>query len=225
VAIGCARSASESFSAAARLLVCGGSSKGTRQEKLYPGTASRLHLHLQSLIPDQEETYAQEVGDFLRIPVKFVQWIRRSSSSAGRPEVNAPEPVEDPFLAGFSTLTATFPQAAGSVVREAVMSCKLPDVPMCRFAHRGEWQQLLTDVANYLWVRPFRGGASAPSVALVRRDPDQPVYPALAGSGIHKPGTSGSTMEGTEQQPNSWPSILSTQGDSHPCITVMDAPV
>jgi asparagine synthase (glutamine-hydrolysing) len=43
---------------------------------------------------------------------------------------------------------------------------------------RGEWRRLLTDVTNYLWVRPFPWrGIRARAMRLARKDPDQPLYP------------------------------------------------
>jgi asparagine synthase (glutamine-hydrolysing) len=43
---------------------------------------------------------------------------------------------------------------------------------------RGEWWRLLTDVANYLWVRPFPWrGIRARALRLIGKDPDQPIYP------------------------------------------------
>jgi asparagine synthase (glutamine-hydrolysing) len=43
---------------------------------------------------------------------------------------------------------------------------------------RGEWRQLLSDVANYLWVRPFPWrGIRARALRLAGKDPDQPGFP------------------------------------------------
>lgn len=134
------------------------------------------------LIPDREGDYAREVSEFLRIPVKFIAM--DEAQPFGRlddPKLNWPEPVETPFLA------ATF-----DAYRDISNDCRvlfsgegsdnLMDFQMWPYARdlrrQGKWRELLTKVANYLWVRPFPWrGIRRRTLRLMRRDPGQPVYP------------------------------------------------
>ena len=136
----------------------------------------------KSLIPDQEEGFARQVGSFLNISHRFVslddaQLFERWED----PATSWPEPVENPFLA----------MLAG-IYRDISLDCRvllsgegsdnLMDFQMWPYVRdlriRGEWRQLLTEVANYLWVRPFPWrGIRARALRLIGKDPDQPVYP------------------------------------------------
>jgi asparagine synthase (glutamine-hydrolysing) len=135
-----------------------------------------------SLIPDRGGEYAREVGEFLRIPVKFVHMDQAQLFERyDDPELRWTEPIDDPFLAaGFDA----YHRISGDC---RVLLCgegcdNLMDFQMWPYAHdlrrRGEWQRLLTDVANYLWIRPFPWrGIRARALRLVGRDPDQHVFP------------------------------------------------
>ncbi|MGA2301182.1 MAG: asparagine synthase-related protein [Candidatus Acidiferrum sp.] len=135
-----------------------------------------------SLIPDREGDYAREVGEFLRIPVKFMamdqaQLFERYDD----PDLSLPEPVDNPFLAVISDAYRSI-SADCRVLLSGEGSDNLMDFQMWPYAEdlrrRGEWWRLLTDVANYLWVRPFPWrGIRARALRLARKDPDQPIYP------------------------------------------------
>jgi len=164
----------------------------------------------RSLIPDQEETYAQEVGDFLRIPVKFVPMDKAQLFERwDDPEVNAPEPVEDPFLAGIFDAHRDI-SASCRVLLSGEGGDELQNFQMWPYVrdlrHRGEWQQLLTDAANYLWVRPFPWrGIRARALRWSGRDPDQPVYPRWLAPEFTSRAHLEARWKEQNQQPNSWP--------------------
>ena len=147
------------------------------------GTEIRAYTYVyNSLIPDREGDYAREVGECLRIPVKFLamdqaQLFERYDD----PELSLPEPVDNPFLAVISDAYRSI-SADCHVLLSGEGSDNLMDFQMWPYAEdlrrRGEWRRLLTDVANYLWIRPFPWrGIRARALRLVGKDPDQPIYP------------------------------------------------
>src|SRR5258706_9097643 len=66
-------------------------------------TDIRCYMHVfESLIPDREGEYAREVGEYLRLPVKFITSDQTQLFEGwDDPEFSLPEPVEDPLFAGF----------------------------------------------------------------------------------------------------------------------------
>ncbi len=148
-----------------------------------PSTEIRAYTHVfKSLISDREGDYAGEVGEFLRIPVKFIdvdggQLFERWND----PNLSLPEPVEVPFLArtldAYRDVSADCRVLLSGEGSDNLMEFQMwPHVADLR--RRGEWQRLLTDVANYLWVRPFPWrGIRVRALRLVGRDRDQSVYP------------------------------------------------
>ena len=178
-------------------------------------SSSPIHLRgytyvYRSLIPDQEETYAQEVGDFLRIPVKFMPMDQAQLFERwDDPRVIGPEPVEDPFLgrifdAHRDISTGCRVLLSGDGGDELQTFQMWPYVRDLR--RRGEWQRLLTDVANYLWVRPFPWrGIRARALRWSGRDPDQPVFPQWLAQEFSRRANLEARWKGESQQPNSWP--------------------
>jgi len=164
----------------------------------------------RSLIPDQEETYAQEVGDFLRIPVKFVPMDKAQLFERwDDPEVTGPEPVEDPFLAGIFDAHRDISRCC-RVLLSGDGGDEIQTFQMWPYARdlrrRGEWRQLLTDVANYLWVRPFPWrGIRARAYRWAGRDPDQPVYPQWLALEFRRRAHLETRWKDENQQPSSWP--------------------
>ena len=147
------------------------------------GTEIRAYTYVyNSLIPDREGDYAREVGEFLRIPVKFIAMDQAQLFERyDEPELSLPEPVDNPFLAVISDAYRSI-SADCRVLLSGEGSDNLMDFQMWPYAEdlrrRGEWRRLLTDVANYLWVRPFPWrGIRARALQLARKDPDQPIYP------------------------------------------------
>ena len=143
----------------------------------------RAYTHVyESLIPDREGDYAREVGEFLRIPVKFIAMDQAQFFEPfDHPELSFPEPVDSPFLALISDVYRNF-SADCRVLLSGEGADNLMDFQMWPYAEdlrrRGDWRRLVTDIANYLWIRPFPWrGIQVRALRLVRRDPDQPIYP------------------------------------------------
>jgi asparagine synthase (glutamine-hydrolysing) len=136
----------------------------------------------ESLIPDRDGDYAREVGEFLRIPVKFMamdhaQLFERHED----PDTSWPEPVDNPFLGAISDVYRSI--SADCRVLVSGEGCdNLMDFQMWPYVEdlrrRGEWPRLLTETANYLWVRPFPWrGIRARVLRLVGKDPHRQIYP------------------------------------------------
>lgn len=143
----------------------------------------RGYTHVyESLIPDHEGDYAHEVGQFLRIPVKFIvmdevqlfeQW--------DDPAMSTPEPTDNPFQAA-ALETYRDISAHCSVLFSGEGCDNLMDFQMWPYIgdlrRGGEWQRVVTELANYLWVRPFPWrGIRSRLLRLLGKDPERPVYP------------------------------------------------
>jgi asparagine synthase (glutamine-hydrolysing) len=136
----------------------------------------------ESLIPDREGEYAREVGDFLRVPIKFMA-LDEAQLFEGwdDPTLSWPQPVENPFLAMLSKAYRDISKEC-RVLFSGEGGDNLMDFQMWPYVEdlrrRREWQRLLTDVANYLWVRPFPWrGIRARALQFVGKDLHKPVYP------------------------------------------------
>jgi asparagine synthase (glutamine-hydrolysing) len=136
----------------------------------------------ESLIPDREGEYAREVGDFLRVPVKFIaideeQFFERWED----PQFRWPEPIDDPFFAknldSYRSISAECRVLLSGEGSDNLMYFQMwPYVEDLR--QRGEWRQLLTDLANYIWVRPFPWrGIRARALQLAGKDPYRSGFP------------------------------------------------
>ncbi len=151
--------------------------------KGWPAPKIRAYTHVyESLILDREGDYAREVAEFLRIPVKLMAMDRAQFlEPCGHPELSWPEPVDSPFLAIISDTYRDI-SADCHVLLSGEGCDNLMEFQMWPYTEdlrrRGEWRRLLTDVANYLWARPFPWrGIRARAMRLARKDPDQPIYP------------------------------------------------
>jgi asparagine synthase (glutamine-hydrolysing) len=147
-------------------------------------TDIRCYTHVfESLIPDQEGEYAREVGEFLHFPVKFMPADHTQLFEGwDNPELSWPEPIDDPLFANFFHSCRNI-SADCRVVLSGEGSDNLLDFQMWPYARdlrrRGEWRRLLTEVANYLWIRPFPWrGIRARLLKLARRDPEFRAFPA-----------------------------------------------
>jgi len=146
-------------------------------------TDIRCYTHVfESLIPDREGEYAREVGEFLRLPVKFMASDQTQLFEGwDDPEFSLPEPLEDPLFAGF--LDSCRNISADCRVLLSGEGCdNLMGFQMWPYAgdlgRRGEWQRLSTEMANYLWVRPFPWrGIRARFLGLIGEEPGMPVFP------------------------------------------------
>jgi asparagine synthase (glutamine-hydrolysing) len=148
-----------------------------------PPTEIRGYSYVyESLIPDREGEYAREVGDFLRVPVKYLamdeaQFFERWED----PQLRWPEPIDDPFFAKnldcYRNLSAECRVLLSGEGCDNLMDFQMwPYVADMR--RRGEWHRLLPDVANFLWVRPFPWrGIRARALQLAGKDPDRLRFP------------------------------------------------
>ena len=136
----------------------------------------------ESLIPDEEGRYSREVGKFLEIPIQF-QALDRVELFEGwdDPELSLPEPLDNPLLGGFLESCRSI-SADCRVLLSGEGSDNLMDFQMWPYAgdlrRRGEWRRLLTELANYIWVRPFPWrGIRARFLRLFGKEPGMPVFP------------------------------------------------
>jgi asparagine synthase (glutamine-hydrolysing) len=136
----------------------------------------------ESLIPDREGEYAQEVGEFLRIPIKFTALDQvQLFDGWDDPEMSLPEPIDNPLVAGFfDSCRAISPDCRVLLSGEGIDN--LMSFQMWPYAgdmrRRGEWRRWLTEMANYLWVRPFPWrGIRARLMGMIGKRPDMPVFP------------------------------------------------
>lgn len=148
-----------------------------------PSPEIRGYTHVyESLIPDRDGPFAREAAEFLRIPMKFivmdeVELFERWDD----PRSSWPEPVDNPF-----------PTAIPDANRDISSDCRvllsgegidnLMDFQMWPYvrdsARRTEWKRLVTDVAHYLWIRPFPWrGIRVRAMRLLGQGSDDPVYP------------------------------------------------
>jgi len=136
----------------------------------------------ESLLPDRDGEYAREVGEFLRIPVKFMAMDHtRLFERWDDPEFSLPEPVDDPLFVGFIDSCRNI-SADCRVLLSGEGSDNLMDFQMWPYAEalrrNGEWGRLLTETANYLWIRPFPWrGIRSRILRLAGKDPFRLEFP------------------------------------------------
>jgi asparagine synthase (glutamine-hydrolysing) len=136
----------------------------------------------ESQSPDPEGRFAREVGEFLRIPVKLLP-VEKVELFEGwdNPHLSLPEPVDNPLFASFFDAKRTI-SADCRVVLSGEGSDNLMDFQMWPYARdlrrRGEWRRLMTDMANYLWIRPFPWrGIRARFLRVIGKEPGMPAFP------------------------------------------------
>lgn len=146
----------------------------------------------ESLIPDRDGDYARQAGEFLRIPIKFMAMDKvQLFEGCDDPDLSWPEPLDDPLFANFFESSRII-SADCRVLLSGEGIDNLMDFQMWPYANdlwrRWEWQRLLTETANYLWVRPFPWrGIRAKFLGLVGKAPDRPVFPQwLAGDFVKR---------------------------------------
>jgi len=146
-------------------------------------TEIRCYTHVyESLIPDREGEYASEVGEFLRLPVKImVSDHTQLFEGWDESEFSLPEPVENPLFAGFFDSCRNI-SADCRVVLSGEGADNLLDFQMWPYAadlrRSGEWRRLLTELANYFWIRPFPWrGVRTRLKRIIGRDADVPLFP------------------------------------------------
>jgi asparagine synthase (glutamine-hydrolysing) len=136
----------------------------------------------ESLIPDRDGHYAREVGEFLGFPVKFLPMDQLQLFDGwDNPESSLPEPVDNPLFSGFFE-SCRIISADCRVLLSGEGSDNLMHFQMWPYVsdlrRRGEWRRLLTEIANYTWVRPFPWrGIRARLLRLIGKEPGQSGFP------------------------------------------------
>lgn len=147
-------------------------------------TEIRGYSHVyESLIPDRERDFAREVGEFLSVPVKFFPMDdARLFEGWDDSELSWPEPFDTPFL---SAMVRTYRDISADcrVLFSGEGSDNLMDFQMWPYVadlrRRGEWRHMLTQIANYLWIRPFPWrGIRSRALRLLSMDSDRLVFPS-----------------------------------------------
>ena len=146
-------------------------------------TKIRGYTHVfESLLPDREGGYAREVGEFLRVPLKFMAGDHTQLFEGwDDPEFCLPEPVEDPLFADFLHSCRNISTDC-RVLLSGEGSDNLMDFQMWPYAgdllRKREWRRLLTETANYFWMRPFPWrGIHGRLKRLIGQDPDKAEFP------------------------------------------------
>jgi asparagine synthase (glutamine-hydrolysing) len=149
------------------------------------GRATEIRAYttvFDSLVPDEEGRYARETGKFLGIPVQF-QVLDKVELFEGYddPELSFPEPVDNPLFAGFFESCRSISHEC-RVLLSGEGADNLMDFQMWPYVgdlrRRGEWRRLLTEVANYIWIRPFPWrGIRARFLRLFGKEPNMPLFP------------------------------------------------
>jgi asparagine synthase (glutamine-hydrolysing) len=143
----------------------------------------RCYTHVyETLIPDREGEYARKVGEFLRLPVKIMASDHTQLFEGwDDPEFSLPEPVENPLFAGFFDSCRNI-SADCRVLLSGEGIDNLLDFQMWPYAadlrRSGDWRRLLTETANYCWIRPFPWrGIRRRLKRIVGKDADVPLFP------------------------------------------------
>lgn len=152
--------------------------------KSVPAAEIRAYTYTyESLIPDRDRNYARETAEFLRIPLKWMAMDKAELfERCDEADFGWPEPVENPFLAVISDVYRAIGQDCRVLISgegaDNLMEFQMwPYVEDLR--RRGEWRRLVTEVTQYLWVRPFPWrGIAARARGLVGKEPDRGIYPA-----------------------------------------------
>jgi asparagine synthase (glutamine-hydrolysing) len=143
----------------------------------------RCYTHVfESLIPDREGEYAREVGEYLRLPVKFMASDQTLLFEGwDDPGFSLPEPVEDPLFAGFLDSCRNI-SADCRVLLSGEGADNLLEFQMWPYVadlrRNGEWRRLSIEMANYFWIRPLPWrGVLTRIKRMIGKDPDMPVFP------------------------------------------------
>ena len=136
----------------------------------------------ESLIPDREGEYARQVAEFLRIPTKYLAMDEAQLfEGCDDPELSWPEPIDNPLFASYLESCSVISKdcrvlLSGEGADNLMYFQMWPYVEDLR--RNGEWRRLLTETANYFWVRPFPWrGIRARLLRVIGKEPGMPVFP------------------------------------------------
>lgn len=112
----------------------------------------------ESLFPDEEGAYARKTAEFLNIPIRLIPIdYLRPFERWDDPELNRPEPVDDPFFASlFDEYQAISTECRVALCGEG--SDNLMHFEMWPYVQdmmrHSEWRNLLVTTLRYAWLRP-----------------------------------------------------------------------
>jgi asparagine synthase (glutamine-hydrolysing) len=136
----------------------------------------------ESLFPDEEGAYAQETANFLNIPIQFIPMDDvQPFERWDHPDLNMPEPVDDPCFAGLFDQFRAISEGCRVVLsgegNDALMHFQMWPYVKDMVRNR-EWQSLLTETSRYAWLRPSPlPGIWRRAKNLFGKDPTSPEYP------------------------------------------------
>jgi asparagine synthase (glutamine-hydrolysing) len=145
----------------------------------------------ESKLADPEGCFAREVGEFLRMPVKFLP-VEPAGLFEGwdNPELSLPEPVDNPLFAIFFDSSRIISSDC-RVVLSGEGSDNLMGFQIWPYLgdlrQRREWRRLVSEMANYLWIRPFPWrGIRVRLLAIIGKEPDLPKFPQWLAEDFNK---------------------------------------
>ena len=139
-------------------------------------------LVYESLIPDRDGEYARQAADFLKLPIQFIAMDTLKPFERWNDlEMRWPEPVDDPFFAGFFDQFGTL-AANCRVVLSGEGGDNLMRFQMWPYVKNmilnSEWLTLVAQTSRYLSVRPSPlPGLRRRAAGLLLKDPTAPVFP------------------------------------------------
>ena len=112
----------------------------------------------ESLFPDEEGAYARETANFLNIPIQFIPMDNvQPFERWDDPDINMPEPVDDPCFAGLFDQFRAISEGCRVVLsgqgNDSLMHFQMWPYVKDMVRNR-EWQKLLTETSRYAWLRP-----------------------------------------------------------------------
>ena len=135
-----------------------------------------------SLIPDEEGTYAHAIAEFLKIPIRLIAMDALQPFERWNDlELKWPEPVDDPFFAGlfdqFRAMATDCRVALSGEGSDNLMHFQMWPYVKDMLRNR-EWAALMTSVPQYLSVRSsLLPGLRRRAAGLVGKDPTAAIYP------------------------------------------------
>ena len=146
-------------------------------------TEIRSYTHVyESLIPYDDGEYACETAKFLGVPIRVISMDEaRLFERWDDPEISWPEPISNPLVTGifdsYRLVSADCQVVLSGEGGDNLLHFQM--LPYLKDLRRnGEWRQLLSETANYLWVRPFPWrGIHSRVLRLARMDPYRREFP------------------------------------------------
>jgi asparagine synthase (glutamine-hydrolysing) len=173
-------------------------------------TDLRGYTHVyESLIHHDDGAYASEAGEFLHIPVKHIPSDQTELFEGwNNPGLSLPEPIDNPLFAGVHDSYRII-SADCRVLLSGEGADNLMDFQMWPYVEdlrrNGEWRRLLTELVNYLWIRPFPWrGIRARVLRFAGKDPYRRKFPAWLAPEFKRQANLAVRWEEGRKLPKSW---------------------